>query len=126
MPGMTPRRLRLWGDPSRLTGFDAENALEHARGRLRQLRDDIELMHLEQRSASSIGILLLVAPSVRTEDFDEIASVLRESLVIGAGPYALLPDGDEDDRAIHGLGRTCSACGAPDGTHLLECPRSQR
>jgi hypothetical protein len=130
MPGMTPRRLRLWGDPSRLTGFDAENALEEARRRLRQLRNDIELMHIEQRSASSIETVLLVAPSVRSEDIDEIVSVLRESLQIGAGPYALMPDadGDEDDRGrgIGGQGPTCPCCGAPDGSHLPKCPRSPR
>jgi hypothetical protein len=126
MPSMTPRRLRLWGDQGRLTEFDAENALRKARRRLRQLRDDVELVHIEQLSADSVEVALLVPPSVRSEDIDEISAALRESLEIGAGPYALIPDRDEEVRGIGGQGSTCPVCRASEGSHVPGCPRSRR
>jgi hypothetical protein len=126
MPGMTPRRLRLWSDPELLSGFDADSAAAEARRRLRGLRDDIELMHVSQQSPDSIGVVLLVAPSVRGEDIDEIAAVLREALGIGAGVDELLPERAEEVRGIGGEGRTCRSCGAPDGSHVPGCPEEWR
>jgi hypothetical protein len=126
MPNMTRRRLRLWGDPSQLTGLDAVNALEEARRRLRELRDDVELMRIERLSPDSIAVVLLVAPSVRDEDIDEIATALRETLGIGAGPAVLMPEDVERVRGIGGQGRTCRACGATDGSHVRGCPEDRR
>ena len=74
MPGMTRRRLRLWTEPGRLTGFAAESALNAARQRLRELRDDVELTHVQLLSDDSIGVVLLVAPSAGIGDIDEIAA----------------------------------------------------
>lgn len=126
MPGMTPRRLRLWGDPGLLAGFDADSVTAEARRRLRGLRDDVELVHVSQQSPDSIGVVLLAAPSVRDEDIDEIAAVLREALGIGLGVDELLPEQVEEIRGIGGEGRTCRGCGAPDGTHVPGCPAERR
>lgn len=64
MPSPTPLRLRFGGDPGRLAGFDVDNALRKGRRRPRQLRDDVELLRIEQRSADSIEVALLVPPPV--------------------------------------------------------------
>src|ERR1700743_3442838 len=122
MPGMTRRRLRLWTEPGRLAGFAAESAPNAARTRLRELRDDVELTHVQLLSDDSIGVVLLVAPSAGIGDIDEIAAVLRETLGLGTGRNELVPDTAEPVRGIGGLGRTCPCCGAPDGSHLRGCP----
>lgn len=126
MTGRTPRRLRLWADPGRLTGFDAEIVLENARTHLHQRRDDVELTHIEQLSPDSIGVVLLAAPTLRSQDIDEIATDLREYLGIGPGRQRLLPDQVTEVRGIGGQGRTCPRCGASGGSHLPECPRNRR
>ncbi len=126
MTGMTPRRLQLWADPSRLAGFDGETALEHATVCLRQQRDDVELTQIKQLSPDSIGVVLLVAPTVRREDEDDIAAALREILEIGPGHDVWIPDERGEVRGISGQGRSCPECGGSDGSHLPGCPRSRQ
>jgi hypothetical protein len=126
MTGMTPLRLRLWADPGELTGFDGETVLENARAQLRELRDDVELTHIELLSPDSIGAVLLAAPTVRVDDIDGIATDLRALLGIGPGPYAPIPYEPGAVRSIGGQGRTCPDCRASDGSHLPGCPRSRR
>jgi hypothetical protein len=127
VPGMTRRRLELWGDPDQLAGFDPSQVLERARLRLRELRRDVELTHIEQNAPDSVRVVMLARQTVRDEDIDEIAEVLREALGIGTGPTVLLPEaGDEEVRGIGGSGRTCPTCGLPDGTHSRGCPNGPR
>jgi hypothetical protein len=123
MTGRTPRRLRLQADPGRLAGFDGETVLEDARTRLGQLRDDVELTHIEWLSSDSIGVVLLTEPTVRGEDIAEIVTHLREILEIGPGPGEWLPADVGKVRGIGGEGPTCPDCWAPDGSHVPGCPR---
>jgi hypothetical protein len=122
MAGMTELRLRLWADPDLLAGFDPEAGLDRARVRLRERRGDVELTQVERISADSIGVIVLVAPSVDYAGLAEIAAAVRELLGIGAGRFELVPDVVETVRGIGGRGRTCPLCGGPDGTHLPGCP----
>jgi hypothetical protein len=126
MAGMTELRLRLWSDPDLLAGFDPEAALDRARVRLRERRGDVELTHVERISADSIGVIVLVAPSVDYAGLDEIAAALRDLLGIGAGRFELVPEMIETVRGFGGRGRTCPVCGGPDGTHLPGCPGPSR
>jgi hypothetical protein len=125
MPDMTPRRLRLWGEPGQLARVD-ENALEKARGRLRRLRDDVELTDIDQRAADSIDIILLVPASFHSGDIGEIAAILRAALGIGSGPHALIGDDPGQVRGIGGEGRTCPRCHGSDGSHVPGCPNDRR
>jgi hypothetical protein len=125
MPDMTPRRLRLWGDPPQLARVD-EHDLDEARRRLRRLRDDVELTNIDQRAADSIDIILLVPASFRSGDIGEIATILRQALRIGAGPHALIGDDSGEVRGIGGEGRTCPRCHGSDGAHVPGCPNNQR
>ena len=125
MPDMTPRRLRLWGEPAHLARVD-ESALDEARGRLRRLRDDVELTDIDQRAADSIDIILLVSASFRSTDIGEIATILRAALRIGPGPHALIGDETREVRGIGGEGRTCPRCHGSDGAHVPGCPNDQR
>jgi len=118
------RRLRLWGDPRQLTRVD-ENALDEARRRLRRLRVDVELTDVDQRTANSIDVVLLVPESFRSGDISEIASILREALAIGSGPHALIGDDPGEVRGIGGEGRTCPRCRGSDGAHVPGCPNDQ-
>src|ERR1700733_5288192 len=125
MPDMTSRRLRLWGEPTQLARVD-EKALDEARGRLRRLRDDVELTDIDRRAADSIDIILLVQASFRSRDIGEIATILRAGLGIGPGPYALIGDDTGEVRGIGGEGRTCPRCHGSDGSHVPGCPNDQR
>ena len=125
MTGMRPRRLQLWADPSKLTEFDAVSAHREARRRLGELRDDVKVMRIQRLAADSIEVVLLVAPPVHDEDFDEIAAVLRETLGTGPGRTLLIPDELDRVRGIGGQGRTCPCCGAPDGSHVRDCPEER-
>ena len=98
MPDMTPRRLRLWGERGQLARVD-ESALDEGRRRLSRRHDDIELAYIEQRAADSIDIVLLVPASFRSDDFSEIATILRAALGIGSGPHALIGDDTGEIRA---------------------------
>jgi hypothetical protein len=123
---MTERRLRLWADPGRLTGFNPDTAWRAAGLRLRELGYDVELTHIE-RLPDSVGVILLVGPSVTAADLDEIAAALRETLDIGAGSDALLPE--DEGGAVRGMpsaGRRCSLCELPDGRHVPGCPNERR
>lgn len=122
---MTPRRLRLWGEPSQLARVD-ENDLEEARRRLRRLRDDVELTDIDQRAADSIDIILLVPESFRGGDVGEIATILRAALRIGFGPHALVGDDTGEVRGIGGEGTTCHLCHGSDGAHVPGCPNDRR
>jgi hypothetical protein len=124
MPDMTPRRLRLWGDPSLLARV-GEDALAEARRRLGQRRDDVQLVEAEQQAADSIDLILLVPASFTSSDIDLLALMLRESLGIGPGPHALIGDGNEAVRGIAGEGRRCPRCGASDGSHVPGCPNDR-
>jgi hypothetical protein len=126
MAGMTELRLRMWADPDLLAGFDPEAALDRARVWLRERRGDVELTQVEQISADSIGVIVLVAPSVDYAGLDEITAVLRDLLGIGAGRFELVPDVAETVRGFGGPGRTCHLCGWPDGTHVPGCTESAR
>src|ERR1700735_2843853 len=108
--GMAQRRLRLWADPDLLAGFDPASALEEARPQMRRQRDDVELTHIERVSADSIGVIVLMAPSVGDEGIDELAAVLRDLLGIGAGRFELVPEVIETVRGFGGRGRTCPHC----------------
>jgi hypothetical protein len=125
MPDMTPRRLRLWGEPAELARID-ETALDEARSRLRRLRDDVELTDIDQRAAESIDIFLLVPASFRSSDIGEIATILRAILGIGPGPHALIGDDTGQIRGIGGEGRTCPRCHGSDGAHVPGCPNGPR
>jgi hypothetical protein len=125
MPDMTPRHLRLWGEPAELARID-ENTLDEARRRLRRLRDDVELTDINQRAADSIEITLLVSAPFRSGDIGEIATILRAALGIGPGPHALIMDDTGEFRAIGGEGRTCPRCHGSDGAHVPGCPNDQR
>ena len=125
MPDMTPRRLRLWGEPAQLAQVD-ENALDEARRRLRRLRDDVELTDIDQRAADSIDIILLVPASFRSDDIGEVVTILRAALRIGSGPHALIGDDTREVRGIGGEGRTCPRCHGSDGAHVPGCPNDQR
>jgi hypothetical protein len=125
MPDMTPRRLRLWGEPARLARVD-ENALDEARRRLRRLRDDVELTDIDQRAADSTDIILLVPASFGNGDIGEIVTILRAALRIGPGPHALIGDDTREVRGIGGEGRTCPRCHGSDGAHVPGCPNDQR
>ena len=125
MPDMTPRRLRLWGEPGRLARVD-DNALDEARGRLRRLRVDVELADIDQRAADSIDIILIVPASFSNADIGEIAAILRASLGIGSGPHALIGDDTGEVRGIGGEGRTCPRCHGSDGAHVRGCPNERR
>jgi len=122
---MTPRRLRLWGEPGQLARVD-ENTLEEARRRLCQLRDDVELTDIDQRAADSIDIILLVPASFRGGDIGEIATILRAALGIGYGPHALIGEDTGEVRGIGGEGRTCPRCHGSDGSHVPGCPNDHR
>jgi hypothetical protein len=122
---MTPRRLRLWGEPGQLARVD-ENALDEARRRLRRLRDDVELTDIDQRAADSIDVILLVPASFGNGDIDEIVTILRAALRIGPGPHALIGDDTREVRGIGGEGRTCPRCHGSDGAHVPGCPNDQR
>jgi hypothetical protein len=124
MPDVTPRRLRLWGEPGELARVD-ESVLDEIRRRLRQLRDDVELTNIDQRAADSIDMILLVPPSFHTGDFDEIATILRAALRIGPGPHALIGDDSGEVRGIGGEGRTCPRCHGSDGAHVPGCPNDR-
>ena len=125
MPDMTPRRLRLWGEPGLLARVD-ENAVGEGRRRLRRLRDDVELTDIDQRAADSIDIILLVPASFRSADIGEIATILRAALGIGSGPHALIGDDTGEIRGIGGEGRTCPRCHGSDGSHVPGCPNDRR
>lgn len=122
---MSPRRLRLWGEPSQLARVD-ENTLAEARGRLRRLRDDVELADIEQRAAGSIDVILLMPAPFPSGDVSEIAMILREALGIGPGPHALIGDDTGGIRGIGGEGRTCPRCHGSDGAHVPGCPNGRR
>jgi len=125
MPDMTPRRLRLWGEPGQLARVD-ESALDEGRRRLSRRLDDIELAYIEQRAADSIDIVLLVSASFRNDDIGEIAMILRAALGIGSGPHALIGDDTGEVRGIGGEGRTCPRCHGSDGSHVPGCPNDRR
>ena len=125
MPDMTPRRLRLWGEPGQLARVD-ENALDEARRQLRRLRDDVELTDIDQRAADSIDIILLTPASFRSDDIGEIATSLRTALGLGPGPHALIGDDAGEVRGIGGEGRTCPRCHGSDGSHVPGCPNDRR
>jgi hypothetical protein len=124
MPDMTPRRLRLWGEPDQLALID-ENALGEVRRRLRRLRDDVELADIDQRAAGSIDIILLVPASFRSDDIGDIATILRDALGIGPGPHALIGGDTGEVRGIGGEGRTCPRCHGSDGSHVPGCPNDR-
>lgn len=129
MTGMTPSRLRLRlrADPSRLTGFDGETALADARTRLRELRADVELAHLELRPPDAIGVVLLAGSMVSGESIVEIPGQLREILGIGPGADEWLPDapgpvrGPSPMENIGPPGNRCPACGGIFGAHVPGC-----
>jgi len=126
---MARLRLRLLADPSRLAGFDSKAALELARPRLRQARDDAELAHVEQLAPDAVGVVLLVAPAVGADDIDEIAKDLRAALGIGPGPHELILNEAADPyvhrvRGIKGESTACPSCGLGGGRHLPGCPRA--
>jgi hypothetical protein len=125
MPEVTPRRVRLWGEPGQLARVD-ENTLDEARRRLRRLRDDLELTDIDQRAADSIDITLLVPASFRGGDIGEIATILRAALGIGSGPHALTGEDTGEVRGIGGEGRTCPRCHGSDGSHVPGCPNDHR
>jgi hypothetical protein len=125
MPDMTPRRLRLWSQPGQLAQVD-ENALDEGRRRLRSFRDDVELADIDQRTADSIDIILLVPALFGNGDIAEIAAILRAALDIGPGPHALIGDDTGEVRGIGGEGRTCSRCHGSDGAHVPGCPNDRR
>jgi hypothetical protein len=125
MPDVTPRRVRLWGEPGQLARVD-ENTLDEARRRLRRLRDDLELTDIDQRAADSIDITLLVPASFRGGDIGEIATILRAALGIGSGPHALIGEDTGEVRGIGGEGRTCPRCHGSDGSHVPGCPNDHR
>lgn len=122
---MTPRRLRLWGEPGQLARVD-ESTLDEGRIRLSRRHDDIELAYIEQRTADSIDIVLLVSASFRSDDIGEIATILRAALGIGSGPHALIGDDTGEVRGIGGEGRTCPRCHGTDGSHVPGCPNDRR
>jgi hypothetical protein len=128
------RRLELRADPSRLTSFDGPTVVEDAQTRLRQLREDVELTRLELLSPESIGVVLLVEPTVSDEDIVEIAARLREILGIGPGIDEEVPDGigairgdfwEEAPRNIGPEGSTCPVCRGLDGGHVPGCPEER-
>lgn len=125
MPDVTPRRVRLWGEPGQLARVD-ENTLDDARRRLRRLHDDLELTDIDQRAADSIDITLLVPASFRGGDIGEIATILRAALGIGSGPHALIGEDTGEVRGIGGEGRTCPRCHGSDGSHIPGCPNDHR
>lgn len=125
MPDLTPRRLRLWGEPGELARVD-DSVLDETRRRLRQLRDDVELTSIDQRAGDSIDIFLLVPPSLPSGDLDQIATILRAALGIGPGPHALIGDDPGEVRGIGGEGRTCPRCHGSDGAHVPGCPNDRR
>lgn len=125
MPHVTPRRLRLWGEPGQLASID-ENSLDEARRRLRGFRGDIELADIDQRTAGSIDVIIVVPASFRSDDLGEIAATLRAALEIGDGPSALIGDDTGEIRAIGGEGRTCPRCHGSDGAHVPGCPNDER
>lgn len=121
---MAPLRLRLSADPSRLARLNSEAGLEQARSRLRQTRDDVVLTHVEQLAPDVIGVVLLVAPTVRADEIDDIAMDLRAALGIGPGTNET---GDASVGGVRGIGgesTVCRKCGIPGGRHLPECPRA--
>ncbi|HUN30373.1 MAG TPA: hypothetical protein VMU95_00020 [Trebonia sp.] len=124
MEGMTPYRLRLWADPSRLDRLDGPAALDGARTRLRQRRGDFELVVIERLPPDSIAVIFLAAPAIRGEDVDQFAAVLRELLEIGPGTQVLLPA--QFGEVIPSQGSTCPDCRATDGSHVPGCPRGRR
>lgn len=127
MPGMTRRRLQLWGDPERLAGFDPGIALDQARQRLGELRVDVEVTHIEQPAPDSVRIVLLAEPSVTEADLNDIAAALREILNLGAGAEVVLPEGGREEvRGIGGPGEACPGCRQTDGTHRRGCPYESR
>lgn len=125
MPHVTPRRLRLWGEPGQLASID-ENSLDEARRRLRGFRGDIELADIDQRTAGSIDVIIVVPASFRSDDLGEIAATLRAALEIGDGPSSLIGDDTGEIRAIGGEGRTCPRCHGSDGAHVPGCPNDER
>jgi hypothetical protein len=126
---MTPLRLRLSADASRLAGFDTEAGLEQARSRLRLTRDDVVLTHVEQLATDAIGVVFLVTPAFRADEIDDIATDLRAALGIGLGTNELVSSEVADTyaagvRGIGGESAVCSSCGLSGGRHLADCPRA--
>lgn len=127
---MGPLRFRLSADPARLAGFDSEAGLEQAQSRLGQTRDDVVLTHVEQIAPDAIGVVFLVAPTVRADEIDDIAVDLRAALGIGPGTnqaedaYAEGVRGvpGESAQAIGGESAVCRSCGLSGGRHLPDCP----
>jgi hypothetical protein len=127
VPGMTRRRLQLWGDPQRMAGFHPGTALDQARQRLGELRADVEVTHIEQPSPDSVRIVILAEPSVTEADLNDIAVTLRDILSIGVGREVVLPeDGREEVRGIGSSSDACRGCGQTDGTHRRGCPYASR
>jgi hypothetical protein len=127
VPGMTRRRLQLWGDPQRLAGFNPGAALEQARQRLGELRADVEVTHIEQPAPDSVRIVLLAEPSVTEADLNNIAATLRDILSIGVGAEVVLPEGGREEvRGIGGSSNACPGCKQTDGTHRRGCPYASR
>jgi hypothetical protein len=122
---LTPRRLRLWGQPGQLARVD-ETSVDEARRRLRSLRDDVELADIDPGEADSIDIILLVPASFRSGDIGEIAATLRAALGVGSGPFVLIGDDTGEIRGVGGEGRTCPRCHGSDGAHVPGCPNDQR
>lgn len=122
-------RLQLQADPSELSEFDSEAALEAAQSLLREWRADVEVTHVELLSPTAVGVVLLSRP-VSVEDIDDIATALRSALGIGPGIDRLVAGrvggvrgiGGEVRRGIGGEERTCPRCGIGGGRHLRRCP----
>jgi hypothetical protein len=131
MNRMARLRLHLRADPSELASFDGEAALERARARLRDSRDDVQVTYVELLSPNAVGVVLLTGP-VSVEDIDDIAANLRAALEIEPGFNRLMPDslegvrgiGGGESRGVGGEETECPACGIPGGGHLRGCPLS--
>lgn len=131
MAEMALLRLQLQADPSQLIGFDSEAALEQARSRLRESRDDVQVTHVELLSAGTVGVVFLAQP-LSVEGIDDVATELRAALGIGPGINRLMSGpvrgvrglGGGESWSIGGRDSTCGDCGIPGGRHLTGCPQS--
>jgi len=123
---MAPLRLLLRADPGGLAGFDGNAVLPGAQSRLRQLRGDLELAHVELLSPEAIGVVFAAVTTTRREAMDGIVADLRAVIGIGPGASELIPDQDKAVRAIGGESRACPFCGLDGGRHASHCPKTWR
>jgi hypothetical protein len=129
---MPALRLRLSAEPGELAEFDGQARLEQAQPRLRQVRHDVLVTHVEQLAPDAVGVVLFVEELVLTgAEVDDLAAELRTALGIGAGTNELVSDDIHDPYVIRGgpgkgiIGEdsVCPSCGLPGGRHVPGCPR---